>query len=176
MYFAVLGDMSAALSAEKVFVIGEKFFAALFGQPFVLAKIISPKIPDQDAARSFVILLPTKRRRQVEVRKSDCPSRMPTLSFDECKAAKPVVDIIPILDLELPPVRLWNFDGARLSRKVTGLRPESAVERIQKNQSKSCTMISGRVLPLYLPKGTTLQYIVVIFPLLNDFRLRCRTK
>ena len=49
MYFAVLADIKAALSAEKVFVIAEKFFASLSGQPFVLAKIIKPKIPDQDA-------------------------------------------------------------------------------------------------------------------------------
>jgi hypothetical protein len=99
MYFAVLGDMRVALSAKEVFVIAKEFFASLFGQPFVLAKIIKPEIPDQDAARSFVILLPTKRPCQVEVRKPHCPSRMPSLSFDECKAAKPVVDVIPILDL-----------------------------------------------------------------------------
>ena len=91
--------MRAALSATKVFLIAEKFLASPFGQPLVLAKIISPKIPDQDAACSFVILLPTKKPRQVEVRKSDCPSGMPSLSFDERKAAKPVVDVMPILDL-----------------------------------------------------------------------------
>jgi hypothetical protein len=99
MYFTVLRDMRAALSAKEVFVIAKKFFASLFGQSFVLAKIIKPKILDQDTARSFVILLPTKRPRQVEVRKPHCPSRMPTLSFDECKSAKPVVDVKPILDL-----------------------------------------------------------------------------
>jgi hypothetical protein len=91
--------MRTALSAKKVFVIAEKFFGSVFGQPFVLAKIMDSEIPDQDAARSFVVLLPTKGPRQVEVRKSDCPSRMPSLSFDECEAAKPVVDVIPILDL-----------------------------------------------------------------------------
>jgi hypothetical protein len=53
--------MRAPLSAKEVFVIAKKFLASLFGQSFVLAKIIQPKIPDQDAARSFVILLPTKR-------------------------------------------------------------------------------------------------------------------
>jgi hypothetical protein len=99
MYFTVLGDMTAALSAKKVFVIAEKFFASLFGQSLVLAKIINPKILDQDAARSFVILLPTKRPCQVEVRNPHCPSRMPTLRFDESKPAKPVVDVKPILDL-----------------------------------------------------------------------------
>jgi hypothetical protein len=99
MYFAVLGDIRVALSAKKVFVIAKKFLAPLFGQPFVFAKIMNPKIPDQDAARSFVILLPAKRPRQVEVRKSDRPSRMPSLSFDECKPAKPIVNVKPILDL-----------------------------------------------------------------------------
>jgi hypothetical protein len=99
MYFTVLGDMRAALSAKEVFVIAKKFFASLFGQSFALAKITKPKIPDQDAARSFVIPLPTKRPRQVEVRKPHCPSRMPTLGFDKCKPAKPVVDVKPILDL-----------------------------------------------------------------------------
>ena len=99
MYFTVLGDIRAALAAKEVFVIAKKFFAPLFGQSFVLAKIVKPKIPDQDAARSFVILLPTKRPRQVEVRKPHCPSRMPTLNFDERKPAKAVVDVIPILDL-----------------------------------------------------------------------------
>jgi hypothetical protein len=89
---------------------------------------MNPKIPDQDAARSFVILLPAKRPRQVEVRKSDRPSRMPSLSLDECKPAKPIVNVKPILDLKFSPVPLWNFDGACLSRKVTGLCPESAVE------------------------------------------------
>jgi hypothetical protein len=82
MYFTVLGDMRAALSAKEVFVIAKKFFTSLFGQSFVLVKIIKPKIPDQDAACSFVILLPTKRPRQVEVRKPHCPSRMPTVSLD----------------------------------------------------------------------------------------------
>ena len=68
MYFTVLGDRGdGSLFGKKVFVIAKKFFATLFGQSFVLAKIIKPKIPDQDAARSFVILLPTKRPRQVEV-------------------------------------------------------------------------------------------------------------
>ena len=91
--------MRTALSAKKVFVIAKKFFGSVFGQPFVLAKIMDSEIPDQDAARSFVILLPTKRPRQVEVRKPHCPLRALSLSFDERKAAKPVVDVIPILDL-----------------------------------------------------------------------------
>jgi hypothetical protein len=99
MYFTVLGDIRAALSAMEVFVIAKKFFASLFGQAFVLAKIIKPKIPDQDAARSFVILLPAKRSLKIEVWKSHRPLRTPTLSFDECKPAKPVVDVEPILDL-----------------------------------------------------------------------------
>ena len=98
MYFTVLGDIRAALSAKEIFVIAKEVFASLLGQSFVLAKVVKPKIPDQDAARSFVILLPTKRPRQVEVRKPHCPLRALSLSFDERKAAKPVVDI-PILDL-----------------------------------------------------------------------------
>jgi hypothetical protein len=111
-----------------VFVIAKKFFTPSFGQPLLLTKIIKPKIPDQDTARSFVILLATKRPRQVEVRKSYCPSGMPTFSFDESKAAKPVVDVKPILDFEFSPMALWNFDGACLSRKVTGLSAEFSIE------------------------------------------------
>jgi hypothetical protein len=61
MYFPVLGDMRAALSAKEVFVIAKKFLASLFGQPLVLAKVISPEVSSHDAARSFVILLPAKR-------------------------------------------------------------------------------------------------------------------
>jgi hypothetical protein len=57
--------MGAALSTNKVFVIIEKFFASLLGQPFVLAEVINSKIPDQDAACSFVILSPMKRPGQV---------------------------------------------------------------------------------------------------------------
>jgi hypothetical protein len=99
MYFTVLGDIRAALSAKEVFVIAKKFFASLFGQSFVLAKIIKPKIPNQDAARSFVILFPAKRSLKIKVRKSHRPLRVLSLSFDECKATKPVVDVKPILDL-----------------------------------------------------------------------------
>ena len=99
MYFTVLGDIRAALSAEEVFVIAKEFFASLFGQSFVLAKIIHPEIPDQDAARSFVILLPAKRSLKIKIWKSHRPLRMPTLSFDECKPAKPVVDVKQILDV-----------------------------------------------------------------------------
>ena len=58
----------------------------------------------------------------------DRPSRMPSLSLDECKPAKPIVNVKPILDLKFSPVPLWNFDGACLSRKVTGLCLEFAVE------------------------------------------------
>jgi hypothetical protein len=68
MYLAVRGDNSGGiLTGEEISVIAEKFFASLFGQPSVLAKIISSKIPDQDPARSFVVFLPTQRPRQVEV-------------------------------------------------------------------------------------------------------------
>jgi hypothetical protein len=45
MYFAVLGDIKAALSAKKVFVIAEKFFTSLSGQPFVLAEIMKSENP-----------------------------------------------------------------------------------------------------------------------------------
>jgi hypothetical protein len=113
---------------NKVFAIVEKFFASLFGQSLVLAEVIHSKIPDQDATRSFVIFLATKRPSQIEVPKSDCPSPMPTLSFDKCKATKPIVNVKPILDFEFFPVPLGDFDGTHLSCKITGLSPESAVE------------------------------------------------
>jgi hypothetical protein len=68
MYFTVLGDSGGgSLMGYEISIIAKKFFASLFGQSFAFAKIIKPKITDQDAARSFVILLPTKRPRQVEV-------------------------------------------------------------------------------------------------------------
>jgi hypothetical protein len=127
-YLTVRGDIRADLSSMKVFIIAEKFLASLFRQSFVLAKVIDPKISVQDAACSFVILLATKRPRQVEVRKSCRPFPTPTLSLDECKAAKPVVDVKPVLDFKFCPVALWNFDCAHLSRKVTGLCPEFAVK------------------------------------------------
>jgi hypothetical protein len=53
---------------------------------------------------------------------------IPTVSLDELKAAKPVIDIKPILDFKFSPVPLWNFYGADLSRKITGLYAESAIE------------------------------------------------
>jgi hypothetical protein len=108
MYFPVLGDTRAALSAKEVFVIAKEFFASLFGQSFVLAKIIQPEIPDQDAGRSFVILFPAKRPLKIKVRKSHRPLRVPSLRFDECKATKPVVDVKPILDHPKEPVRIPN--------------------------------------------------------------------
>jgi hypothetical protein len=43
MYFTVLGDIRAALAAKEVFVIAKKFLASLFGQPLVLAKVVTPE-------------------------------------------------------------------------------------------------------------------------------------
>jgi hypothetical protein len=125
---AVRGDIRVALSIKKVFVIAKKFFASLFGQTFAPAEVINSKIPDQDTTRSFVIFLSTKRPPQIEVRKSNCPLPMRTLRFDERKAAEPVVDVEPILDLEFFPVPLWDFDGACLLLKLTGLCSEFAVQ------------------------------------------------
>ena len=56
-YLAVRGDISAPLSAKEVFVIAEKPFTSLFGQPFVLTKIMTPKILDHDTATPFVVFL-----------------------------------------------------------------------------------------------------------------------
>jgi len=46
------------LGSDEIAPIAEKRLAPLFGQPFVLAKIIKPKIPDHDLTRSFVIAPP----------------------------------------------------------------------------------------------------------------------
>jgi hypothetical protein len=133
-YSAVRGDMRAVLSRQEIFIIAEKVFAPVFGQPLALTEIMKPKIPDQDEARSFVVPFATKRQCQVKVRKSCRPSGMPTFSLDECKAAKPstqfglIIEFVSIFDLQFSPEPLWNFDGARLSRKITGLSSESAVE------------------------------------------------
>ena len=48
----------------------------------MLTKIIKPKIPDQDAARSFVVALAAKSPRQIKVRKPDSPSGMPCFVVD----------------------------------------------------------------------------------------------
>jgi hypothetical protein len=45
--------MRAALSAQEVFVIAEKFFTSLSRKPFVLAKIINPKIPGSGCGSGF---------------------------------------------------------------------------------------------------------------------------
>jgi hypothetical protein len=68
---AVRGDISAPQSAKEVFVIAEKPFTSLFGQPLAFAKVVTPKILDHDAATSFVVFLLPKRPRQIEVRKSE---------------------------------------------------------------------------------------------------------
>jgi hypothetical protein len=128
MYFTVLGDMRAALSAKEVFVIAKKLFAPLLGQSFVLAKIIKPKIPDQDAARSFVILLPAKRSPKIEVWKSYRPLRTLSLRFDEPKVAKRVLHSKPIFNFEILDVPLWNFDGLCFTRELLTLFCQLTVE------------------------------------------------
>jgi hypothetical protein len=128
MYFTVLGDMRAALSAKEIFVIAKEVFASLLGQSFVLAKIIKPKIPDQDAARSFVILLPAKRSPKIEVWKSHRPLRTLSLSFDEPKATKHVLHSKPIFNFEILPVPLWNFDDLCFTRELLTLFCQLTVE------------------------------------------------
>ena len=87
-YLAVLGDINAPLS--EVFVIAEKPFTSLFGQPFVLSKVMTSKIIDHDAATPFVVFLLSDWQRQIEM----CTSRRPFFAivgaiFNEFKTAKP---------------------------------------------------------------------------------------
>jgi hypothetical protein len=103
MYFPVLGDMRAVLSAKEVFVIAKEFLAPLLGQSFVLAKIMSAKIADQDTASSLVIFS-AKRPAQIEVWKPSGPLRMPRIRFDERKAAKPLIAIVLIFDFPLASI------------------------------------------------------------------------
>jgi hypothetical protein len=54
----VRGDSrDGSLNGDEIGIIAEKSFASLLGQPFVFAKIMTPKIADHDAASSLVILL-----------------------------------------------------------------------------------------------------------------------
>jgi hypothetical protein len=126
----VLGDSrDGALNVDKVSIIAAKLFAPLFRQPFVLAEIVNPEIPDHDAARSPFILFSAKRPRQVEVWKSRGPSGISgTTGFDEPKAAEPVTVFVCIFDLQMLPTRVWNFDGPCLPRKLFPLVGEFAVE------------------------------------------------
>jgi hypothetical protein len=124
---------------------------------------MDPEIPDHDAARSLVIFS-AKRPRQIEIWKSCRPSRILSIvGVNERKAAKPVTHFILVFDLQILPTRIWNFDGPGPPRQILRLVTElsKSFGTIQKNQSKSRTIISGRVLPWYLPNGTALQRISV---------------
>jgi len=57
------------LGSVEISPIAEKRLAPLFGQPFVLAKIMQPKISDHDMTSSLVIL-PPKGPIQIKVWKS----------------------------------------------------------------------------------------------------------
>ena len=70
MYFTVLaGSSMVGLSSDKISPVAEKRLAPLFGQPFVLAKIMKPKISDHDSTCSLVIV-PPKGPIQIKVWKS----------------------------------------------------------------------------------------------------------
>src|SRR5580704_13560224 len=127
MYFPVLGDMRAVLSAKEVFVIAKEFLAPLLGQSFLLAKIMSAKIADQDTASSLVIFS-AKRPAQIEVWKPSGPLRMPRIRFDERKAAKPLIAIVLIFDLQLASIGFWDFNCSCFLRQTFCLVSELAVE------------------------------------------------
>ncbi len=57
------------LGSDEISPIAEERLAPLFGQPFVLAEIIKPKISDHDSTRSLVIV-PPKGPIQIKVWKS----------------------------------------------------------------------------------------------------------
>jgi hypothetical protein len=46
---------------------------------------------------------------------------MGTAGFDERKAAESVTHFVSILDLQVFPIRVWNFDRPCLPRQVSGL-------------------------------------------------------
>jgi hypothetical protein len=50
-----------SLSRDKIVIVAKKFLASLFGQASAPAEIMTSKIPDQDTACSFVILLALQR-------------------------------------------------------------------------------------------------------------------
>jgi hypothetical protein len=96
-YLIVLGDISAAASAKKVFVIIEKLFTSLFGQPLTFAKIVPPKIFDHDATTQFVVFLsPERAQLSRDVNFSLSISCKVGAIFNEFEAAKPFTDIDPI--------------------------------------------------------------------------------
>jgi hypothetical protein len=65
MYFTVLGDMRAALSAKEVFVIAKKFFASPFGQSFVSIFLLTTFCAHQMIRLSCsdsLVLVPTSQK------------------------------------------------------------------------------------------------------------------
>jgi hypothetical protein len=129
MYFAVLaGSSMVGLGSDEISPIAEKRLAPHFGQPFVIAKIVKPKISDYDSARSLVIV-PPKGPIQIEVRHSSRPTGiMGTTGFNDPKAAKSVTHFESILDLHVLPKRVRNFDRPCLTRKLLGFFSDPAVE------------------------------------------------
>jgi hypothetical protein len=70
MYFTVLaGSSMVGLGSDKISPTAEKRLASLFGQSFLLAKIMKPKISDHDSTRSLVVV-PPKGPIQIKVWKS----------------------------------------------------------------------------------------------------------
>jgi hypothetical protein len=100
---AVRGDIRAlVLRAEKISLMAEKLFASLLGQPFVLAKIMTSKIPDHDVASSLVIHFATKRQCQIKVRKSRSPSRMGTIGLTKAMPQN-IFAVVSIFDFQIFP-------------------------------------------------------------------------
>ena len=117
-----------SLNGDEIGIIAEKSFASLLGQPFVFAKIMTPKIADHDPTGSLVILFAAKRQCQIKVRKLCRPSRMGTIGFDDCKSAKSLIAVVSIFDLRPFSIALRYFDAPRLSREVLGLFGKRTVE------------------------------------------------
>jgi hypothetical protein len=141
---------------------------------------MNPKIPDQDAASSLVILLSAKRQRQIEVWKSCRPSGMSdTAGFDERKTAKSVTIFVSIFDFQTLPTRVWDLDGPCPPRKLFGLVSELAVELghyPKKTGPDPARLFREKSFPhtcRTVPCSMTSDWS---FPLLNDFRLRGRTE
>jgi hypothetical protein len=151
------------LTRKEISVTAKEVLASLFGQPLVLAKVIPSEVSDHDATRLFVVLLLTKRPLKIEVGQSYRLLRTLRIGLDEPKATKAVTLFEPIFNFQMPPISLWNFDGPSLTRQLLRLFCELAVEVGQnpKEPSVSRTIISGKVLPLYLPNSTGVQCMSV---------------
>jgi len=89
---------------------------------------MQPKISDHDSTRPLVIVAP-KGPRQIEVWKSGRPPGiMGATGFNDFKAAKSIAHFESILDLQMLPRRVWDFDRPCLPRKVFGFFSDPAVE------------------------------------------------